>query len=186
MLADTMCVLHAGKTLQSGKPGELFERPENTLVARLVDVRNLFQARVEGQFAGLEATRLDCNGLRFDAAYNSRYREGDVVYWSILPSSLLLHSRIRSSKGIRENPFEGRILELIVLGGVCTVVVRCELSRLEFTIELPVHVAERNCLRVGDLIGFSILKKYGPVHALGTSSWRQPTAGTFERFHTVN
>lgn len=175
MLADTMCVLHAGKTLQSGNPGELFERPESTLVARLVDVRNLFPARVEGHFPDLATTRLNCNGLRIEAAYNSRYLEGDNVYWSIPPSSLLLHSRIRLSRGIRENPVEARVLELIVLGGICTAVVRCELSRLDFTVELPVHVANRNRLQIGDDIGFSILKN--SVHIM---PW-EPSHGGSQR-----
>ncbi|MCI0732816.1 MAG: ABC transporter ATP-binding protein [Methylococcaceae bacterium] len=173
MLADTMCVLHAGKTLQSGKPAELFERPESTLVARLVDVRNLFPARVEAQLPGLEATRLECSGLRIEAAYHPGYLEGDDVYWSIPASSLLLHSRLRPSKGIRENPVEGRIFELIVIGGICTAVVRCECSRLDFTVELPVHVANRNRLRVGELIGFSILKK--SVHIM---PWEPPHGGS--------
>ena len=158
MLADTMCVLHAGKTLQSGKPGELFARPETTLVARLVDIRNVFPARVEGQFPDSGITRLNANGLRLEALYCSDYRDGDGVYWSVPPSSILLHSRIRPSNGVRENPVEGKIQELIVLGGTCTAVVRVESSRLEFTLELPVHVTNRNRLEVGELIGFSVLK----------------------------
>lgn len=173
MLADTMCVLHAGKTLQAGKPGELFERPESTLVARLVDVRNLFPARIDAQSPEHAATRLDCNGLRVEALYHAGYREGDEVYWSIPPSSLLLHSRLRPSSGIRENPVEGRIIELIRVGGICTLVVRVELFRLDFTIELPVHVVNRNRLQSGDVIGFSILKN--SIHIM---PWEPPHAGS--------
>jgi molybdate transport system ATP-binding protein len=91
----------------------------------------------------------------------------------------LLHSRIRPSKGIRENPVEGKILELIVLGGVCTVLARCALSRLDFTIELPVHVANRNRLMAGDPIGFSILK-----HAVHIMPWEPPHGGAQRSGHS--
>jgi molybdate transport system ATP-binding protein len=173
MLADTMCVLHAGKTLQSGKPGELFERPINTLVARLVDVRNLFPARIERQFPELEATCLNCNGLQIDALYHSGYREGADVFWSVPPSSLLLHSRIRPSKGVRENPVEAEVLEIIVTGGTCITMVRAEASRLVFTLELPLHVANRNRLQIGEVIGFSVLKN--SVHIM---PWEPPHSGS--------
>lgn len=173
MLADTMCVLHAGKTLQSGRPEALFQRPESTLVARIVDVRNLFQARVKDQIPKEGLTRLESNGLCLDAPYNSGYSVGEKVYWSVHPSSLLLHSRLRPSRGIRENPVEGRILELIVVGGICTVIVRSERPRIDFTLELPVHAANRSRLKIGELIGFSVLKK--SVHLM---PWQPPHDGT--------
>jgi molybdate transport system ATP-binding protein len=172
MLADTMCVLHAGKTLQSGTPVELFERPVTTLVARLVDVRNLFPARIEGQCPELESTFLNCNGLRIEAPYGSEWRDGESVYWSVSPASLLMHSRIRPSKGIRENPVAGKVLELIMIGGTCTAIVRAESSSLDFTLELPLHVANRNHLQVGEVIGFSVLKK--SVHIM---PWEPPHGG---------
>ena len=46
MLADRMCVLYRGKTLQIDTPYEVMTRPSRRLVAR-VGLRNVFTARVE-------------------------------------------------------------------------------------------------------------------------------------------
>ncbi|MGR9105760.1 MAG: ABC transporter ATP-binding protein [Gammaproteobacteria bacterium] len=158
MLADSMCVLHAGTTLQTGRPADLFERPASTLVARLVDVRNVFPARIEEQLPESGTTRLNCNGLGIDAAYHADYRSGDDIYWMVPSAGLLLHSRVRPSKGTRENPVRGKIVELINVGGLCTLIVATEGSNLEIILELPDHVAQRNRLQVGESVDFSVLK----------------------------
>ena len=43
MLADRMCILHRGRTLQIGTPHEVMTKPADALVARLVDLRNVFE-----------------------------------------------------------------------------------------------------------------------------------------------
>ncbi|BBI63840.1 hypothetical protein HSBAA_51460 [Vreelandella sulfidaeris] len=51
-LADQICVLHNGVSLQQAPPDELFSRPASPLVARLLDRHNLFEGvviAVEGQ-----------------------------------------------------------------------------------------------------------------------------------------
>ena len=52
MLADRMCMLHRGRTLQTGTPFEVMTRPADALVARLVDLRNVFEARVAARGDG--------------------------------------------------------------------------------------------------------------------------------------
>jgi molybdate transport system ATP-binding protein len=46
-LADRICVLHAGKTLQIGAPDEVRLRPKSALVAKLMGQTNLFRATVD-------------------------------------------------------------------------------------------------------------------------------------------
>ena len=46
-LADRICVLHAGKTLQIGAPDEVRLRPRSALVAKLMGQTNLFRATVD-------------------------------------------------------------------------------------------------------------------------------------------
>ena len=47
-LADRICVLHAGTTLQIGTPDEVRLRPQSALVAQLMGQSNVFPAVVEG------------------------------------------------------------------------------------------------------------------------------------------
>ena len=50
-LADRICVLHAGTTLQIGTPDEVRLRPRSALVARLMGQSNVFPAVVEAAHA---------------------------------------------------------------------------------------------------------------------------------------
>jgi molybdate transport system ATP-binding protein len=47
-LADRICVLHAGTTLQIGAPDEVRLRPQSALVAQLMGQSNVFPAVIEG------------------------------------------------------------------------------------------------------------------------------------------
>ena len=44
MLADQLCVLHQGRTLQVGEPYAVMTRPDSVEVAQLVGLRNVFRA----------------------------------------------------------------------------------------------------------------------------------------------
>jgi molybdate transport system permease protein len=48
MLADRMAVLYRGRTLQTGTPEEVTTKPVSPEVARLVDLRNVFEATIAG------------------------------------------------------------------------------------------------------------------------------------------
>jgi len=158
MLADQMCVLHRGQTLQCGTPEEIRERPTSTLVARLVDIRNLFEGSVAEQKPDEDLTRLNCNGCSIDARCFAEFNVNDKVCWCISPSSVLLHSRLRPSNGEKENPFSGEIIELVTIAGISSVTVDCEELNACLTMDLPRHVVFRNQLSVGYRISFSLLK----------------------------
>jgi len=172
MLADRMCVLHKGQTLQQGTPEEILERPSSTLVARLIDIRNLFEGLIVEQAPDRCITRIICNQKTLDAAYFQDYQVGDKVCWCISPSGVLLHSRLRPSKGEKENPLMGRITELITIGGISTLIIAVSDFGSTLTLELPRHVVYRNKLMVGDNIGVSLLK-----HSLHLMPWQRLNTG---------
>jgi len=58
-LSDRMSILHHGQTLQDGPPFQVLNHPANRQVARLIDLKNIFQARV--------APRAVCVKTRFMA-----------------------------------------------------------------------------------------------------------------------
>ena len=45
-LADRMCLLHRGRVVQTGTPQEVLARPATVEAARLVDLKNLFEATI--------------------------------------------------------------------------------------------------------------------------------------------
>ena len=160
MLADSMCVLHGGRTYQQGTPREILERPNSANVARLVDVRNLFEGRVIEQLPERGITRLAWEGYELEAVYAKEYAGGDRVWWCIPPTGILLHSRIRASKGEKENALQGRIVEIVRVGAVTSLIVQVSRTqRCKLHIDCPPHVVTRNALQVGESVGVSLLQR---------------------------
>ncbi len=165
MLADRMTILHRGRTLQTGTPREVMTRPVDPLVARLVDVRNVFEGRVIA--AGDGALALDWHGHMLEAAVPPGFAVGARVAWCIPMAGVLLHRVDRPSRGERENPVDGIAAEIVTLGEDTTVALRVAGVTAPLWLRVPAHVAERNHLAVGAALRVSLL-----TDALHVMPWR--------------
>ncbi|TLF51695.1 ABC transporter ATP-binding protein [Halomonas urmiana] len=154
-LADRLCVLHAGRSLQQAPAAELFRRPASPAVARLLDRHNVFVGRVADDAAG---RRLQWGPWRLEVASDlERLSPGQRVCWYLPPSDVVLHRRGRPSRGERENPVEGRVVEMAVLGGISFVALAFDHCDDTLRFELPTHAARRNGLAQGERVGVSLL-----------------------------
>jgi len=150
MLADRMTILHRGRTLQTGTPAEVTTRPVSAEVARLVDLRNLFPGRVLHHEPDRGRTILAFAGLELEARFDPRFAPGEEVTWVIPDGHVLLHRRDRPSRGERENPVSGRIVELVELGPDARITLVADgLVEHPIHFSVPAHVARRNGLAVG-------------------------------------
>lgn len=164
-LADRICVLHRGRSLQAGTPGELLARPANAEVARLLDLRNLFRGTVErhDEASGLSFIRWGERVL--EARHAPGFAPGDAVDWLVPGGAVVLHSRRRPSAGERENPVPARVLTLLRLGEEVRVTLDIgdpDGNPLSFS--LPAHTAERNGLAPGEACSVSLLA--GALHVM--------------------
>ena len=160
MLADRMCVLHNGNTLQLGKPHEVMRRPRDATIARLIDVRNLFEAEVVEQDPERDMTRLMWLGHSLEAPCAAEFPVGSKVCWCIPATDVLLHRRVQPSRGVRENPVRGCVKEMVTVGGVTNVLIALNNHpQITLHMDLPPHVIGRNLIKVHDEIGVSLLKK---------------------------
>jgi molybdate transport system ATP-binding protein len=155
MLADQMCVIHQGKTLQQGTVEDVLNRPQSLNVARLTDARNVFEGKivmVEGQ------KKLQwCEELLEIA--DTDFVVGSNVFWIIAPSKIMLHQRRRPSRGEQENPVQAIIDDMITLRGITTVLMKVTgHNPLLIQMDIPEHVVERNQLQRGEHIGLSLLR----------------------------
>jgi molybdate transport system ATP-binding protein len=158
LLADRLTVLHRGITLQSDAPDGVSQRPASALVARLMDQPNLFTAQVQEHDAARRVTRLLWLGRSLEARLQAHFRPGSRVSWMIPVHQVLLHRRDRPSRGEHENPVAGRIAELFTLGAEASLSVEIDRRlKLHLALRLPVHVARRNNLALGDEITVSLL-----------------------------
>jgi len=158
LLADRLCILHKGVTLQSGPPLEVAAQPLTANVARLMDQQNLFTAQVISHDPDTRQTLIRWRGLILEARYQPEYAPSLRVCWMIQSANVLLHRRNRQSNGDRENPLAGTIIEYMVLGDYVSVSVEVDQQlKIAIAMTVPVHVARRNNLGYGVLVTISLL-----------------------------
>ncbi len=168
MLADRMCILHRGRTLQVGAPHEIRTRPADALVARLVDLRNVFEGVVRAQDAPAGRTLVEWQGIVLEAVHAAQFAVGTRVAWTIPVGGVVLHRRDRPSRGEHENPVAGTIVECVALGDDTTVGLAVDgAAGVQITLRVATHVARRNGLAVGVRAGASLL-----ADAIHLMPWR--------------
>lgn len=157
-LADRLCILHKGVTLQTGTPLEVAARPVSATVARLMDQQNLFVATVINHDLPAQKTLIRWRGLILEAKHQPGYAPEEKVCWMIQPANVLLHRRHRHSNGERENPLAGIVIGYTVLSEYAIAQVVCDaLANIVITLTLPIHVARRNDLALGERVKISLL-----------------------------
>ncbi len=156
-LADRLCVLYRGRTLQTGPPGEVLNHPRDPLVARLMDQTNVFEGVVrERRPDGV--LLLDWRGRLLEVRDRGAFPVGAKVSWMIPPSHIVLHRRGRPSLGERENPVPGTVGEMVELGETTSVTMWVDGDPerpLNFTV--ATHAARRNALAPGADLRVSLL-----------------------------
>jgi len=158
LLADQMCVLHHGTTLQTGTPQDVMTHPQSVEVARLVSLKNICKATVRAHDAAAKRTFLDWSGLPLEAALQAQHPVGAVVSWVVPAGAILLHRRDRPSHGERENPVPCEVRRCIPMGDMVQVTLEPIHARSEhLATTLSVHVAARNQVRVGEPAVVSLL-----------------------------
>jgi molybdate transport system ATP-binding protein len=169
MLADRVAIVHRGSLLQIGVPGDVILRPVSAGVARLLGLRNIFQARVVEHDRKHEITYLDWHGLKLESGLNLESPYGDDVFWVVPDGYVVLHRRDRPSKGEHENPVQGTIGSLVTIGQIVqlTLIPDHEPS-LPIHFSIPLHVASRNGIDVGVAAAISLLAE--GIHIMSPQS----------------
>ena len=159
MLADRMCILHRGTTLQTDTPQAVMTRPATPLVARLVGLKNIFEAEVVDHDRERALTRIRWYGMTCSRrAHAPQFAVGARVAWCVSPSHIVLHRRDRPSRGERENPVAGTIVRCIALGETTALSLRVGAGeRADIFFSLPTHAARRNGLATGVAASISLL-----------------------------
>jgi molybdate transport system ATP-binding protein len=173
MLADQLCVLHQGRTLQSGEPYAVMTRPDTVEVAQLVGLRNVFRAGVVGHDEARALTIIEWWGHRLEARLQTAFKPGTQVTWVIPQGHIMLHRRDRPSRGERENPVSGPVIECLPLGeNVALTVAVNGPDRPPLFLTVPAHVARRNGIAMGVEIGLSLLAD--GIHLMPSDDTRTP------------
>jgi molybdate transport system ATP-binding protein len=158
MLADRMCILHHGSTLQTDTPLAVMTRPASPLVARLVGLKNIFEAEIASHDRERRITHIRWFDAELEARHAPQFAIGSRVAWSIPASHIVLHRRDRPSRGERENPVAGEVVRCLPMGETTAVALRAVHGpRTDIFFSVPTHVAERNGIAAGETARVSLL-----------------------------
>ncbi len=154
-LADTLCVLHRGETLQTGTPDDVMSRPRSAAVARLVGLDNIFTGEILAHDTERNISVLQWNGQQLECPLHQDIAVGTRVDWVIPAERVVLHRRDRPSRGENENPVSGEIEDYLALGANTALTLRVAAENLYLSV--PTHVARRNNLARGGKVTVSLL-----------------------------
>jgi molybdate transport system ATP-binding protein len=155
-LASYLCLIQRGRIVQHGPTSDVLTRPRSVSAARLLDVPNLFDGRVERDG---DALRLHWGPHRLELPQEPEFVPGERMQWTILPTRVVLHRVDRPSRGEHENPVAARIADVVTLGDdVVARLVPEGLDDLRLHLKVSLHVAERNRLDAGRAVTVSLIR----------------------------
>jgi molybdate transport system ATP-binding protein len=172
MLADQICVLRRGRTLQQGPPEEVLARPVSAEVARLIDRRNIHVAQVTGHDPGGGWSEISWGGCTLRGTHAPNFAAGEKVSWCIASTDvLLIPDRARREDG--ENGFDTRVIGLLRGGALSQAVLKCSSAPgLLLHMTVPTRVARRHALTVGRELRVSLPRE--AIHIMPAPMPRMP------------
>jgi len=119
-LGDYMAVLSGGEVLQTGTPMDIFSRPRNPEVARVVGVDTVVKGRVQWAAAGM--FRVDVDGVTVTGMEGEAC--GPEVYVCIRAEDIALERGPIAASSAR-NLLPGTVTEITLLGAMARVTLDC-------------------------------------------------------------
>lgn len=152
-MADTIIVYRHGGIEQIASPKEIFSKPINENVARLVGMNNIFKGKI---LDIINDEVMIQSHKKMIAPRIEGLQIGEEVTWCIRPDQVMVVREDRPlKKAVAENLFSGEIIEIISKGATYLLFIEGDFN---LEIEMPVHAFERLCLRVGKTIKVSLKK----------------------------
>jgi molybdate transport system ATP-binding protein len=170
MLADRMTILDGGRTLQTGPPDEVTTRPASIEVARLVDLRNVFQGRMASGQTGSHLL-IDWEGMILHTRAPRSAAAAGPLNW-VIPDGFVVLQEDEAPGEEPQNPLPGQIVSILVVGQSAQIVLRprhAPESLIHFS--TPLHVARRNGIEPGaDATVILLAEGIAPIPATSRST----------------
>jgi molybdate transport system ATP-binding protein len=153
-LGDQMAVIGMGRVLQVGTPQDVFNRPKDADVVRIVGIETALQGRVIGSSGGLMT--VDVAGIKLVALGNDEV--GPDVFVCIRAEDVVLESAGAGTSSAR-NHLVGKVQEIQSLGALVRVTIHCG-----FLLSAVVTRAAIQDLRLSAGTSVTASMKAGAVH----------------------
>jgi molybdate transport system ATP-binding protein len=153
-MADTIIVYKHGGIEQIGPPKEIFSKPINENVAKLVGMNNIFKGNI---LDIINDEVIIQSYKKVIALRTGDLKIGEEVTWCIRPDQVMVVREDRPlRKAVASNIFSGKITEIISNGATYLLFMDGDFN---LEIEMPSHAFKRLGLKQGKIIRVS-LKKY--------------------------
>ncbi len=174
MLADRITIISHGTTLQTGAPMSVMQNPATVEVARLVGLKNVFEAEVVRHCDEPASTMLSWNGITLNVGLQTAFPEGARVAWSIPEAGVLLMSRFQSQMDSLDNLVEGKIDKIVMLGNRCHIQVSlCGQPEVLLAMTVPRHLVDSYALSEGYALSLRLRGPHIHLMPLGGVSGRR-------------
>lgn len=154
-LADSLCLIHHGRTLQSGSLSHVMRKPNSARIARLLGHKNLYTGTYTSDSTSASVAIL---GTQMHIDAQPQIQNGPVSVL-IEPSAIIMHRSDRPSQGERENPILTTVVEAVELGDELSLRLHADGTNEPMAFRVSRHVAARNKVVVGGQLVVSILSE---------------------------
>ena len=149
-LASHLCLVRQGRLLQSGTTTEVLTRPSTEAAARLLDIPNVFEGRVEPLE---DRVCLRWGPHELQVAGTPQPATATARRWAVLPQNVLLVRPDRPAGDRLENTLPALVLEVTELGVEAVVWLQPEgLAGTALQMRLPTRVVQRFGVIVGETL----------------------------------
>lgn len=171
LLADSLCLVHHGVSLQQGKVADVISQPQSREIARLLGHQNLFSVTVE-------KTQQHCTVYRLgklppiSGPLLDNIRAGDKASLLFAPSAIHIchpvnHQNTQTNATAKEQfavTLKGEIQESVMLGDELLIRLHLDDVTKSLRFKIPVHDAQTYGISQGQRLDVGI-KPYG-IHAM--------------------
>jgi len=127
VLADRVAVYRAGRIIQTGSPDDVFLRPRNAAVARLLGISNIFAGTIDALDPMSDSAVIGTGVFPVAVPYQPGRLRGDKVWFCIQSEHVALLPRATApSDRARENQVPVEVIEEIATPGTMRLLLRVQ------------------------------------------------------------
>jgi molybdate transport system ATP-binding protein len=154
-LADSISVIHGGRTLQTGAPDDVRLRPVDPLVARLMGHGNVFAGVVKRTASRGERGLVRWGARALEVATTGEFGEGERISW-LVPSDYIAFAEAGAREG-EANVLSGVLAETKSLGERTTLTVRLDEDAQVLRFNAPTREVRARALAPGDKLSIRLI-----------------------------
>jgi molybdate transport system ATP-binding protein len=152
-LADSLCLIHKGQTLQQGTVHNVITKPNSKNIAKLLGHQNLFTATVASLHPNLSVFKLSETGYLNGPVVN--LPKGATVTLLIAPSAIsFVVSDLTESNP--PNLLKGTVRDAVSMGDEWSITVHLDAITKSLRFRVPIHTVSLEQMRPGNPISVNV------------------------------